>query len=221
MRVLRKWVLLLSLAFAPLPAIGQTCGGFNDVFPADFFCNNVEWIKNRSVTLGCTLTEYCPNNFVLRSQMAAFMQRLGDALAPFIQRTQDNAFNGTYNPPAFGCVSQPFAITDTPDYPRQASFAATLMNYSASSIKTVQGQLVFSINGGTTWTPTGDFVMWQTIQPLERTTLALVGGPLSLDVGATYLFAIRATTNEVAATVLGECQLNVRIESRTGASSPR
>ena len=224
MRVLRKWMLLLSLAFAPLPALSQSCGGFTDVSPTDFFCNNVEWIANRSVTLGCTASEYCPNNFVLRSQMAAFLNRLGDALGPIIQRTTDAAFNGTYDPLAVGCVSAPVALIDTPtvkrDFPHQATFMATLMNYSASATKTIQGQLVFSTNGGTNWTSTGDFVMWQTIDPQERTTLALVGGPLPLDAGLTYQFAIQTATNDPSATVFGQCQLNVRIESRTGTSTP-
>jgi hypothetical protein len=219
MRVMRKWMLLLVLAFAPLPALGQTCGGFTDVFPSDFFCNNVEWIANRNVTLGCTLTEYCPTLAVTRAQMAAFMQRLGDALKAFVQRTQDPDFDGTYETPdeTVGCISAPVAINE---YPREASFWATLMNFNASATKTIQAGLVYSTNGGTTWTPTGDFVMWQTIDPTERTTLPLVGGPLNLNVGSTYQFAIQVSTNNPLATVSGECQLNVRIESRTGSSSP-
>lgn len=217
MRVLRKWMLLLALAFAPLPAAGQACGGFVDVFPSDFFCNNVEWIANRNVTLGCTASEYCPNQFVLRSQMAAFLNRLGNALQPDILRTIDPDFGGTYDPSDVGCVSAAVPINE---YPRRASFGATLMNFNASLSKTVQAELVYSTNGGTTWTSTGDSVMWQTIDPTERTTLALVGGPLDLNVGSTYQFAIRTQTNNPIATVQGECQLNVRIESRTGASTP-
>ena len=36
------------------------------------------------MTLGCTATEYCPQNNVTRLQMAAFMNRLGNALTPTI-----------------------------------------------------------------------------------------------------------------------------------------
>jgi hypothetical protein len=225
MRVMRKWMLLLVLAFAPLPALGQTCGGFTDVFPSDFFCNNVEWIANRNVTLGCTLTEYCPTLAVTRAQMAAFLNRLGDALQPDILRTIDSDFDGTYDPSDVGCVSTAYPIIPAPplrDYPRQASFAAVLMNFNAASSKTIQGELVYSTSGGTgPWISTGDAVMWQTVDPAERTTLSLVGGPLELAVGSTYHFAIRTTTNNPAVTVSGECQLNVRIESRTGTSTPR
>jgi hypothetical protein len=220
MRVLRKWLLLLSLAFAPLPALGQSnCGDFIDVSPTDFFCQNVEWIANRLVTLGCTATEYCPNNFVLRSQMAAFLNRLGTALTPTILRTiEAPPANSTYDPSIILCAS-PAQLPIT-DFPRQASFAATLMNFTASATKTIQGQLVYSTDNGANWLPTGDAVMWQTVDPLERTTLALVGGPLNLGVGSSYLFAIRGTTNNPIATVFSECQLNVRIENRNGTSTP-
>lgn len=222
MRILRKCMVLLSLAFASLPAFGQTCAGFSDVPASHPFCANIEWIKNRAVTGGCASNplRYCPDDSVPRTQMAAFMNRLGNALTPFILRTIDAGFNGTYDPSAVGCISAPFPITDPVDYPRQASFAATLMNFNAASPKTVQGQLVYSTDSGATWLSTGDAIMWQTIDPAERTTLALVGGPLDLNVGSTYTFAIRTTTNAPAVSVSGECQLNVRIESRTSSTSP-
>ena len=59
------------------------CAGFTDVEDTSPFCGNVTWLKNRSITLGCTsATLYCPNDFVSRLQMAAFMNRLGDSLFP-------------------------------------------------------------------------------------------------------------------------------------------
>src|SRR5512134_1344603 len=118
MSALRRCLLVFVLGL-PLPAFAQTCGGFADVDPASGFCNNIEWIANRSITLGCPPGGvYCPNDFVLRSQMAAFMNRLGTALTPTILRVTDGTFNGTYNPSAVGCVSTPVAVTN---YPRQAS----------------------------------------------------------------------------------------------------
>jgi hypothetical protein len=69
---------LLSSATQALP-----CAGFTDVDDTSPFCGNVTWLKNRSITLGCTSTTlYCPNDFVSRLQMAAFMNRLGDSLFP-------------------------------------------------------------------------------------------------------------------------------------------
>jgi hypothetical protein len=77
--------LLSSLLAASV--LGQTCGGFTDVegVPAEApFCNNIEWLKNRSITLGCGGTDYCPAANVRRDAMAAFMNRLGAALSPTV-----------------------------------------------------------------------------------------------------------------------------------------
>ena len=74
---------LLSLAFAASPvALAAPCAGFIDVDDANPahapFCDSVEWMKLRNITLGCTSpTLYCPNGLVTRLQMAAFMYRLG------------------------------------------------------------------------------------------------------------------------------------------------
>ena len=46
------------------------------------FCANVVWIKNRNITLGCAPGLYCPNDNVSRLTMAAFLNRLGDAVLP-------------------------------------------------------------------------------------------------------------------------------------------
>ena len=58
---------------------GQCTGPspFTDVLQANPFCKNIERLTayNPPVTLGCTVTEYCPGNNVLRDQMAAFLAR--------------------------------------------------------------------------------------------------------------------------------------------------
>ena len=54
------------------------CGNFSDVGAGDFFCPNVEWLRNRSVTLGCGPGIYCPGDIVTRGAMAAF-QKSGSA----------------------------------------------------------------------------------------------------------------------------------------------
>jgi len=86
LRCLVTFALLLVIHDAtaqPVP-----CAGFADVDPIDPaiapFCANVEWIKNRGITLGCNAsgTLYCPSHNVTRLQMAAFMNRLGEALFP-------------------------------------------------------------------------------------------------------------------------------------------
>ena len=54
------------------------CAGFLDVPVSSPFCASVEWMKARSITLGCDSSNYCPNTDVIRLTMAAFMQRLGN-----------------------------------------------------------------------------------------------------------------------------------------------
>ncbi len=68
--------LVAALLVSPA-AQAAPCAGFTDVDDTSAFCGSVAWMKNRAITLGCTATLYCPNDFVRRDQMAAFMYRLG------------------------------------------------------------------------------------------------------------------------------------------------
>ena len=82
MRLLRTLLAATAVALAPA-ALALPCAGFTDVDDTSPFCQNVEWIKNRGVTLGCTATTlYCPADAVSRLAMSAFMNRLGVALTP-------------------------------------------------------------------------------------------------------------------------------------------
>ena len=72
---------VLLLLLAP-QASAAPCADFVDVDGASGFCANVEWLKNRQVTLGCATAVYCPDAAVSRLAMAAFMNRLGTALTP-------------------------------------------------------------------------------------------------------------------------------------------
>ena len=79
-------VIALAISAIAGEARAAPCAGFVDVDDAipstSAFCQDVVWIRNRGVTLGCTPTQYCPFEFVSRLQMAAFMRRLGEALFP-------------------------------------------------------------------------------------------------------------------------------------------
>ncbi len=48
---------------------------FSDVSPTDIFCKQVHYIAAQNVTLGCSLTNYCPGDTVTRLQMAAFVAK--------------------------------------------------------------------------------------------------------------------------------------------------
>jgi hypothetical protein len=57
------------------------CAGFVDVEDTSPFCPNVAWMKQNGITLGCSATRYCPNDFVTRLQMAGFMGRFGNLVS--------------------------------------------------------------------------------------------------------------------------------------------
>ena len=92
---MRKYLLavMLLLGLGALPGVAQAqfCPGpgfvFIDVADTDPVCPAITWIADRGITLGCSVVNggqrlYCPTDNVVRSQMAAFLQRLGDSLFP-------------------------------------------------------------------------------------------------------------------------------------------
>lgn len=48
--------------------------GFDDTAKSDFL-NDILWLAESGITKGCSDTSYCPNDFVTRGQMAAFLTR--------------------------------------------------------------------------------------------------------------------------------------------------
>ena len=87
MKLVRNLLASAGLALVAPAALALPCAGFTDVDSTSAFCPNVEWIKNRGVTTGCTSsTLYCPTDSVSRLAMAAFMNRLGTALTPAMLR---------------------------------------------------------------------------------------------------------------------------------------
>ena len=68
---------MFCAAMVSKAVIAAPCAGFTDVDDSSGSCVNVEWMKNRGITLGVTPTLYDPNSPVTRLQMAAFMYRLG------------------------------------------------------------------------------------------------------------------------------------------------
>ncbi|MDH5286404.1 MAG: hypothetical protein OEX23_07180 [Betaproteobacteria bacterium] len=90
---MRKLLVVFALVLLPVaPAHAQFCPGvapwvFADVSSSHAFCTYVTWMAQNNVTLGCRIIdpntrEYCPDDYVTRLQMAAFMNRLGNALFP-------------------------------------------------------------------------------------------------------------------------------------------
>lgn len=82
-RVPKRWariamiVGMTALIVAPLTAIASH--NFTDVPDSNTFHEDIAWLADADVTRGCNPsegnTEFCPNDFTTRGQMAAFMRR--------------------------------------------------------------------------------------------------------------------------------------------------
>lgn len=107
-----------------VPAVGgaQTCAGFTDVPSDSAFCANVEWVRNRGVTLGCGGALYCPDSSVNRLAMAAFLNRLGSVLSP-VALASAGELSAEQLSGGLACQT---ALLPAAGYPRRASIDARL-----------------------------------------------------------------------------------------------
>lgn len=85
----------LSLQMVAATALALPCAGFTDVEAGSAFCTAVSWMKNRSVTTGCTAAMYCPDLTVSRAHMALFLSRLERMLPPAVTSTASGAVLGS------------------------------------------------------------------------------------------------------------------------------
>jgi plastocyanin len=69
-----------------IPADGRVLGkiyhcvaggssAFADVLPTDIFCKAIHYIASQNVTLGCSATQFCPNEEINRNAMAALLAK--------------------------------------------------------------------------------------------------------------------------------------------------
>lgn len=217
MRVFR-FVIAMLIGVVALPATAQSCAGFVDVTASDPFCANVEWLKNRAITLGCTdTTHYCPGQPVLRLSMAAFMNRLGVALTPV--SLYQEAAPGAVTVNATGsqyCVTTPFAVTG---FPRSVAMTGSFGAVSASGV-TIRAVTVYSTDGGATWTQTGTNAVRSSAGSNQWAQSSSVG-TLALNVGQTYLFGIRVLSDAASVPLTdSRCQVLAQLGNRNGTSSP-
>ncbi|MFO1310515.1 MAG: hypothetical protein U1F41_00465 [Burkholderiales bacterium] len=210
-------LLFVIASLLSAPARADPCAGFSDVSTLDLFCPNIEWVKNRAITLGCTVTSYCPDFAVLRSQMAAFLNRLGNALEPTFAHAAQAGTSAQVNSATRVCVTTPVAIQG---YPRVASPAGSMLYVASSSAgANFTAMLVLSRDGGTTWSN------WSSLQVTAGTHTNIYGAmsptaaPVILAVGDNVSFAIQPN-NFAGTTTDAGCELTVRMDSHTGASSP-
>ena len=141
-------LMLVAGALVASPFVAAApCAGFTDLDSSNGLCPNVEWLKNRAVTLGCDVGVFCPTGSVTRLQMAAFMNRLGTALTPFELLVEGSgAIDLDANPVV--CQTTPFTAAN---YPRHASADLAFAGRATAGVD-VGADVVVSLNNGSTWT---------------------------------------------------------------------
>ncbi len=211
-------------AAAGTPAVqAAPCVGFTDVDSTASYCRNVEWLKNRAVTLGCTATTYCPTDSVTRAQMAIFMNRLGTALTT--QRLVVDAAPGAVVLPA----GDPIRVCETATlpaavYPRAGVLRAAVSGLGNANASAWAATPLLSLDGGTTWIPLeGATIRASSAAGAWSTASPVAGGPLPT--GTAMRFAIGLRRDDIAAATTGNladsrCQLVVEVDNANGTVSP-
>ena len=198
-----------------------TCVGFTDVDSASSFCKNVEWLKNRKVTSGCTANTYCPTAAVTRAQMAIFMNRLGTALTT--QHVAVDQSPGAIVLPA----SDPVRMCETgalaaADFPRVAAVRGTVTGLGNASSAAWRATLLVSTDGAT-WNPL-DATLHATAQPGAWSYAAPIAAR-PIVAGETLRVAIGVRRDDIVTGTTGNfadsrCQLVVDIDNVNGSISP-
>ena len=178
-----------SNAITPGPNAPAICAGFNDVDSADLLCRNVEWLRNRAITLGCTPITFCPNDPVWRLQMAAFMNRLGTALTPVELKVESMsgppALGGTGTAGVVACQTDEFTPSARPAWARPVG---VLMG-TASALVGIRVETVQSTNGGVSWA-TVSLGTNDTLRPARWTSVRALGS-VALNANQTSRFGLR------------------------------
>jgi hypothetical protein len=194
---------------ASAPASAAPCAGFNDVDTTSGFCADVQWIRNRAVTQGCTAATYCPNDPVTRLQMAAFMSRLGKALQPaFLHRSE---YVQTVSNLGTTIICQLQAATAS--YPRVATSASSVIQYSNSEVGTMFVQLVVSTDQGATWTPWSQILVTLTLPAAALGSVAPAAPPIVVPAGQTIRFGMQPSGSAGSLFEDVNCELSVRLDS--------
>lgn len=217
MHLVRNLMAVLGLAgVATIAVAAPPCAGFNDVDGASTFCPNVEWLKNREVTLGCATGLYCPNTSVSRLAMAAFMNRLGTALTPQ-QLTVDAAPGGVdLDASAVICETANMAISG---YPRRAYLDLAFAGQAPANVD-LAADLVMTIDNGVSWTQLTTVPNRGSVAANSWGNVANLAN-VDLDVGQTARFGVRVQRVSGAVDLAdSRCTLRVLVLSRDGQTSP-
>lgn len=210
-----------GFAKTPQPVWHAGCANFNDVAPNDPFCANVQWLRNRDVTIGCASEAFCPSAAVTRLGMATLQSRLGAAMTPasFTTVMSSGGFTiGTY--PTWSCSSVLPGAPATGG-PRRAHVDAVWRARSGGPFDVILF-LQHSRNGGVTWSPVAGSEKRVLIGPDQWANVRLQAD-IDLDPGDVVEFALHAEHAVSGGTsVFAEhnCILRARIDNRVTSAVP-
>lgn len=211
-------LMMITLALAPA-AIAAPCADFTDVDSGSAFCPNVEWLKNRQITLGCTsATTYCPGEAVARLTMAAFLNRLGTALTPAQLPVEATPGAIDLDTGLVVCQTQDFVVAG---FPRRA-YVDLSFNGNAPADVGLAVDAVMSTNAGASWTNLNAVANRGFVAANQWGSFSDIGFA-DLAVGQTVRWGARMTRGGIAgATDLADsrCKLRVLVYSRDGSASP-
>ena len=225
MRRLSKAAIVAVLLANSWISHAQSCAGFTDVAASDPFCPNVEWLKNRSITLGCNAqgTQYCPADGVNRIAMAAFMNRMGKALTPDVLYADTNPgpVNIQGGNTMFVCPTPPYAVTG---FPRQAVANAVAYGIVDAPV-TWSADLWYSTDMGATFAPMMIYPPAVTATTPGMMTTLSTFARANLNVGQTYIFALLIRESVDMPAGAGNfadlaCEVMVQVGNRSSPSSP-
>ncbi|MEO6929580.1 MAG: hypothetical protein ABI190_10490 [Casimicrobiaceae bacterium] len=203
-RLLYAALLIAAALCATRADAAITCSSpFVDVLDAASYCDAAVWLKDRSITLGCTdTTHYCPNDVVTRASMALFLNRLAVALAPDFLHQAQQFTTGTVA--SVYCQTRPYVVAS---YNRVATGDASAYYLYGGSL--VFTGLVYSVNGGA-WVP------WAALTtPLDvgssTNTASSTSSAAIFTVGDSVIFGVWIDPVNVVAK--GGCEMRVRIDN--------
>lgn len=218
--LLRSLVVIALGVWTPL-ASAAPCAGFTDVDDTSQFCPNVEWLKNRQITLGCTsATAYCPNDVVTRLSMAAFLNRLANALTPASEGGIVPSSGTDLDAMPLLCQQPQFPVTG---FRRLAHGHAIAVVGGLVGPAQVGVTFVESTDNGATYVPVSP-THGVDVQLSAPATVAIILPPRTLQVGSSYRYSLRLNRlggAPVAGTDISiSCEIKIFFENRNGASSP-
>lgn len=214
MRIYPVLFFLTVFALVAAPSAQAQCAGFSDVSFAQPFCGDVTWLKNRQVTLGCSSTStFCPTDPVIRLSMAAFMNRVGDVVAPRVFAIEDSGGPLDLLNPNTVCITN---IPPRP-YGRSVLLDAAL-SYDVSTLSSLNLAVVRSVNGGPL------LLVGSSTQPIANPSrrnhhpVTAAGGTTGLTIGPNeshqYAVFVRTFPPQAATISAWTCHLQVLLHQR-------